>query len=133
MSISKDFLNTTIRHSWQHETSSTPDEWDAQTAPERGQCVPTALVVQDYFGGEIERLATVVDGNNETHYRNLVDGEIVDFTRAQYPETQELAPAPKELTPEYATLRDYLLSNESTASRYRILAQKVAKLLEIDN
>ncbi len=62
-----------------------------------GQCVPTALVVQDLFGGIVLRTNVVKDqlyyrkygGKTFAHYFNrLTDGKEVDLTRDQFlPET----------------------------------------------
>lgn len=123
-----DRLTTAIQQSWSHDTTSTPDEWDAETKPSRGQCVPTALVVQDYLGGSLERLATEYNGARETHYRNIAeDGSITDLTRDQYPAEQDFVPAPVE-----GDVRDYVLSNENTRRRYQLLSATVAKLLELE-
>lgn len=132
MTIRKEALEGVIRASWSHESTSIPDEWDAETAPERGQCVPTSLVVQDYLGGEIERVATFVGDAKETHYRNVVDGELIDFSRNQYPAAQEFTPAPIVGTTDFPTLREYMLSYPATEARYRILAQSVARLIDVD-
>lgn len=54
-SLQKEQLQTAIEKSWIRETSSVPDEWSEELAS-RGQCVPTALVVQDYLGGELQNI-----------------------------------------------------------------------------
>ena len=56
-------------------------KWRARWSKENntcGQCVPTALVVQYYFGGEIYK------HNNESHYFNVISGEVVDLTKEQF-------------------------------------------------
>lgn len=129
MSVSRERLESAIRQAWSQETSASPDEWDATSNPERGQCVPSSLVVQDYLGGEIERLATEYQGTRETHYRNRVDDDedIVDLTRSQYPQDQafEAAPIPGDT-------REYVLGNDRTRHRYVLLASTVEKLLTLD-
>ncbi len=127
MPMSPDNLTAAIRASWDKETTTNPDEWDAETAAERGQCVPTALVVQDQLGGDLERLATEYQGGRETHYRNVVDGEVIDLTRAQYPEDQVFEPAPVE-----GDTREYVLGNENTRRRYQLLATRVEALLTLE-
>ena len=116
-------LTTAITSSWSHETTSTPDEWSEEN-PARGQCVPTSLVVQDYLGGDIERLSTVYQGNTETHYRNIVDGEPLDLSRAQYPEDQVFKPAPVTVD-----TREYVLANANTRARYSKLTAGVQRLM----
>lgn len=130
--IRKEPLENVMRAAWQNDTTSSPDEWDGNTSPERGQCVPTALVVQDFLGGDIERLATVYNGTKETHYRNIIDGEVFDLTRAQYPDDQEFTPAPLPSNEGDPTIREYVLSYQATEERYHILAQRVTQLLNIE-
>ena len=121
-------LQEVVRASWNIDTTSSPDEWDAQTAPERGQCVPTALLVQDYLGGDLERLATEFNGARETHYRNVVNGEVVDLTRDQYPDDQQFTPAPVE-----GDVREYVLGNENTRDRYIRLSLRAALLMQLQD
>ncbi|HRC28501.1 MAG TPA: hypothetical protein PKV96_03910 [Candidatus Saccharimonas sp.] len=119
-------LERIIRASWSLDTTSLPDEWDELSAPERGQCVPTALIVQDCLGGTLERLATDYQGKQETHYRNIIDGTTIDLTRNQYPEDQVFTPAPVE-----GDLRTYVLGNEQTTRRYKALAARVIEAIEL--
>ncbi|MEO5949011.1 MAG: hypothetical protein ABIP74_01280 [Candidatus Saccharimonas sp.] len=121
-------LTSAIQQGWSAETTSSPDEWDAEHRPSRGQCVPTALVVQDHLGGSLERLATEFNGTRETHYRNVGDdGTITDLTRDQYPTDQDFIPAPVD-----GDLREYVLGNENTRRRYLLLSETVAKLLSLE-
>lgn len=46
--------------------------------PTYGQCVPTALLVQYYFGGEIYK------HNIESHYFNVINGKVIDLTKEQF-------------------------------------------------
>ena len=45
-------LENVLQRSWSKETSYCPDEWN-EGSPSLGQCAITALIVNDYFGGEI--------------------------------------------------------------------------------
>ena len=45
-----------------------------------GMCAITALVVQDYFGGDIAKIK--VDGIS--HYFNFIQNQVVDFTVKQF-------------------------------------------------
>jgi len=69
-----------IRGCWSRETSYFPQEWESKN-PARGQCLITALLARDVFGGAIIK-GTACD---EEHYWNLIPnvGE-VDFTGEQY-------------------------------------------------
>ena len=64
---------------WSLETSSI---WSAAN-PARGQCGVTALVVQDYFGGDI--LNTPVEGL--WHFYNRIAEIRFDFTATQFEHT----------------------------------------------
>ena len=131
---SPDTLTNVIRSAWNSETTSIPDEWDAETNPARGQCVPTALVVQDYMGGQIMRVMTYVNGGRETHYRNILpDGSSMDVSGDQYPETQVFSVAPVVGSVEFTTLRDYMLSYPATRHRYELLAAAVNELMALES
>lgn len=120
-------LTTAIQQSWSHETTSTPDEWSAEHSA-RGQCVPTSLVVQDYLGGDLERLATIYRDVRETHYRNVVDGEIIDLSRSQYPADQLFESAPVQ-----GDVREYVYANTNTRARYFQLTNGVQKLMYLQS
>lgn len=126
MKVQKEQLAAAIEQSWSGDTTSTPDEWGPEHIA-RGQCVPTSLVVQDYLGGDLERLATIYNGTRETHYRNLTDDGVVDLSRSQYPADQTFEPAPIE-----GDIREYVLGNENTRRRYLLLSEAVAKLLSLE-
>ena len=90
MEIAKERLLTAFEQCWTSETSSVPSEWSEEEAS-RGQCVPTALVAQDYLGADLQKLTTVFNGREESHYRNVLDdGTIFDASRSQYPRDQDL-------------------------------------------
>ncbi|MGS1017924.1 YunG family protein [Allosphingosinicella humi] len=62
--------------------------WSVRTAsnfradnPAYGQCSVTALVAQDFLGGDI--LKTRV--GNAWHFYNRIDGARIDFTQSQFP------------------------------------------------
>jgi len=75
----EDYLDA-VRSAWSRLTCAGDFDW---TCPSRGQCAVTALLVQDWFGGEILRCA-FEDGTS--HYWNLIPGMgEVDLTREQYP------------------------------------------------
>ena len=82
----------------------------------RGQCVVTALIVQDYFGGKI--LRTEIDGERHSHYFNEIDGKTIDLTAEQF-----------GLAPEYKNVeernREKLLSDRNTENRYKVLTNSV--------
>ena len=109
-------LEREIRHAWSAATSAT-SAWSADR-PSVGQCAVTALLVQDYFGGEL--LRGVVCG--ESHYWNrLPDGTEVDLTADQFQAYRLEAPAE-------ARGRAYVLSFPDTANRYQRLRASVGGL-----
>lgn len=57
------------------------EEYDFKNDPAHNQCTVTAMVVQDYFGGEILALSMPSGG---THYLNRIDGDVFDFTSDQF-------------------------------------------------
>lgn len=127
-SLQKKQLQTAIEKSWTRETSSVPDEWSKEQAS-RGQCVPTALVVQDYLEGELQRLVTVFGGQEESHYRNILpDGSIFDASRSQYPDNQDLHITKVALNG-FSSIRDKRLSEEDTLRRYQLLKGLVEQQL----
>lgn len=124
MAQSREKVVSAIRNSWDSETSASPDEWTVET-PALGQCVPSSLFIQDLLGGEVERLATERDGVRETHYRNILpDGSSLDVLGDQYSSEQEFTPAPVE-----GDVREYVLANEDTARRYRLLLDRATTLM----
>ena len=130
MEITKERLLTAFEQCWTSETSSTPSEWSEEEAS-RGQCVPTALVAQDYLGGDLQKLTTVFNGREESHYRNVLDdGTIFDASRSQYPDGQELAIAEVDLAG-FDSIREKRLSEIDVRHRYETLLRRVEKLLRI--
>ena len=79
-----------------------------------GQCAVTSLVLNDFLGGKIMRCMS----ETGSHYYNLINGEIIDLTVSQF-----------KNIPDYSTgeerTREYLLSNEDTKNRYKLLLEKI--------
>lgn len=57
------------------------EDYDFENDPSHNQCTVTAMVVQDYFGGEI--LALSMPGGG-THYLNMIDSDVFDLTSDQF-------------------------------------------------
>ena len=74
-------LRQALRESYSADLCYPPatEQWSKDN-PTFGMCSITALVLQDYLGGEICK-ATVGNGS---HYFNLIDGKIVDLTAEQF-------------------------------------------------
>lgn len=79
-----------------------------------GHCAIVALIVNDFLGGKIMRCMC----ETGSHYYNLINSEIVDFTASQFKETPDYCLS-EERT------REYLLQNDDTKKRYKILLEKV--------
>ena len=116
-----------IQDAWSYETSNNT-AWRSEN-PSLGQCAVTVCVVQDYLGGEIyNNVATFPDGKIESHYFNIVEGEIVDLTKQQFPE-ETIFSEGEAKTKEHNSTREYCLSFETTRKRYEILKARVANRL----
>jgi hypothetical protein len=105
-------LSATVERAWTRGTSADPVNWSAQNKA-WGQCAVTALLVQDCFGGELQRgkVGTL------SHYWNVLpSGEEVDLTRHQFADDVEISHIETRS-------RDYVLSDPETARRYRKLAR----------
>jgi hypothetical protein len=72
-------IRDALERSWSAETSFcfAPD-----AAPSYGQCAQTAIVVQEYLGGDI--LRTTGWHGKGRHFYNCVAGERLDFTADQF-------------------------------------------------
>lgn len=106
-----------LRRSWTATTSATPS-W-TPACPALGQCAVTALVVQDFFGGDL--LRAIVCG--DSHYWNrLSNGYEIDLTADQFSEIR------LESSPEVRA-REYVLSFSETARRYETLKDAVVACL----
>ena len=71
-------LRNIISLGWNYETCSPGSKasWSEEN-PSLGQCAITALIVNDFFGGKIMRCMA----STGSHYYNLINGVIVDFTK----------------------------------------------------
>ena len=121
-------LKKAIQTSWNKETSSDPEKWSCDN-PAWGQCAVTALIVNDYLGGDIVWAeAKITDGRGISHYFNYANRKEIDLTRIQFPE-RTIIPAGVDKRKEFASTRKYVLSFPATQQRYRILKQKVEENL----
>lgn len=130
-SISLQQLVRALQASWPVDAKNkvwgkwTPDN------PARGQCVPSSLVVQDYFGGDIVRYRMTNDDINETHYFNVLDdGTVIDSTRSQYKGAITMKPEPIDLAKNnFSSVRERCLADDETKERYEILKARVEEEL----
>ena len=121
-----------LEQSWSAETRYPGVKWDRKN-PARGQCAVSAMIVQDYFGGDLKRYSVLLDKTEEKHFVNAINDEvIVDVTRSQYP--QGIVMNEYLFTPsEYNSVREKLEADEDTLLRYSVLKSKVAKILQEDS
>jgi hypothetical protein len=106
-------LRRRLEVAWCRESSANPDAW-SPFLPSTGQCAVTALIVQDRFGGKIVR----VEIPGDSHYYNVVSEQEVDLTRDQFGTYSPISAAETRD-------REYLLRNPSTATRYRLLRERL--------
>lgn len=121
---------TALRVSWAADTAYDETDWSAEN-PARGQCVVSALVVQDYLGGDLQRFDVVGREIRETHYTNLLTGGVVlDTTASQYDTSDavRLTPTVADLKG-FDSLRNKRLADDSTRRRYELLKQRVQSVL----
>ncbi len=118
-----------LQAAWSHETSYYPDAW-TQAQPSWGQCAVSTLVAQDVLGGEILWSRVVLpSGETVSHYYNKINSEVIDLTRAQFPEGTVI-PAGVPKSDGFATTREYMLSNTDTRRRYELLKERVMRALK---
>lgn len=113
-------LEQAVRSGWALDTCFPSPEALAEWSPDnpaRGQCGPTALVLQDLLGGEL-LLAAVTAGGQPAgwHYWNRLAGGVeVDLTRAQFAAHETVGTPrvvtrprgpPRRAAEQYARLRD---------------------------
>lgn len=107
-------LETIFNLSWELRTCYKDKKhlWN-ENEPYIGQCAISALIVNDLLGADIMKVKV----GKESHYYNILDGEIIDYTKFQY----------KSGSVNYAdgklVFRDELLSDSDTRHRYYILAK----------
>jgi len=118
-----EYLEQAIRKSWGADTCypGSLDAWSLNN-PAIGQCTVTALIVQDYFGGEI------LHCDHLNHNWNKIPGiGEVDLSREQFPAGTVIC-ADGERT------REDLLESEKakkagTPERYEVFRARVKNLL----
>lgn len=96
-----------------------------------GQCAVTALVLQDYFGGEIAKVKAFNPADPRTsvsHYFNVIEGKKVDITMGQFKVGVTFSET--YAVPEgFSSMREYALSYPDTVERYEQLKAKINELL----
>jgi hypothetical protein len=112
-----------LRQSWIRETSAFPDRWTPGN-PACGQCTVSALVIQDYAGGDLVRFLVVDAGMDMRHTVNrLPGGMLLDATASQFASVPVYVPRAPET-------RAAALERQDMAVRYAILSERVERWLE---
>lgn len=112
-------LSFALLWSWGADTAK--GDWKEEI-PSLNQCAVTALVVQDYFGGDLMR-CKLNDG--DSHYWNrLPSGDEIDLTFQQFSYTKQIDDGGKIVRE-----REYVLSFPDTLERYNILKYRVEEYL----
>lgn len=125
--LSLEALKTVLRTMWSLETCDPMDAaaWTPAN-PSLGQCAATALVVNDFFGGQLlEAEVLFADGSRQGfHYWNRLPGGDVDFTREQF-SSGELVQEPHVIDrlPEFPWLAE---------DKYLILRERVYAALKLE-
>lgn len=114
--MEKEELFYNIAKSWSRDTCYPlcKENWNIDN-PSLGQCAVTSLVVNDFLGGKIMRCMC----GDTSHYYNVVNGEIIDFTVEQFG-----GKIPEYYNSEEKNRND-LLENKNTAFRYFLLLENV--------
>ena len=111
-------VRAALAASWTAQTASPLVAWTPHN-PSSGQCAVSALVLQDYCGGEIRRC--VVAGT--PHYFNRIDDQVVDSTAAQF--------GMVVINYDTSTVRSRqrILHHADTRQRYELLKEWVERLI----
>lgn len=86
-----------------------------------GQCCVTALIVQDYFGGQLKTALIKIIGWHT--WNQLPGGLEIDLTKSQFSKDVIIPPGK-------IRAREYFLSYPDTVKRYKILKRRVEKYLK---
>lgn len=100
-----------IKQSWTKETAhpAYQPKWNSNN-PYIGQCLVTALLIQELKGGEIASCKV----GRYSHFVNIINGQIEDYTKEQF-----------KISVKYKNLalkdRKLLLKNKDVLKRYEAL------------
>lgn len=108
-----------LRKAWCRKTAypSYQDKWSTDD-PSVGQCLVTALIVQDRYGGDIYSCKV---GNN-SHFVNIIGERIVDKTAEQFGGSSNI----KYVNGSFRKrARKSLLKNKDVKARYELLKSRL--------
>jgi hypothetical protein len=108
------FLEKYFQRHWSKETSYSKT-WHPNR-PSVGQCAITSLVIQEIMGGDIAKTSV----NGLSHYFNIIDGNVYDFTRDQFDDEVQYE--------EFGIIeRERILSSTDTRKRHDIFRSSLMK------
>jgi hypothetical protein len=117
-------IKKAFRRSWDEKTCYPflRNEWN-ENLPEVGQCAVTALVIQEFYGGEI-----AFNKRRNHFFNHLPSGQIIDLTRKQFKNVNNLKA-------DCFVNRTEILESEAaksvqTKNRYKVLKRRVNKELK---
>jgi hypothetical protein len=120
MKITIDELKMALFESWNYDTAF--GEWTPKCLS-LNQCAVTAMIVQDYFGGDLLRCEC---DDGDSHYWNkLPNGQEIDLTKEQFLYSGVVPFKHKAVIRD----REYVESFEETMFRYKILSNRVSENL----
>ncbi len=108
-----------LEKSWSAQTATfadTTQKWSSSNPP-RGQCLVTAVLINDMFGGKL-----IYARENHHFWNELPDKTRQDLTRNQYKTPQEFV-ITKYKTKDEVLNDEYALKNK-TKDRYNLLRQR---------
>ena len=114
-------LSYQIKKAWTKETAhpAYQPKWSSNN-PSIGQCLVTALFIQELKGGKIASCKV----GNYSHFVNIINGQIEDYTAEQF-----------KIPVNYKKLavkeRNKLLENKDTLKRYELLKANFLRLNSI--
>lgn len=118
-------IEEALRKCWCEETSTfanaDKEQW-LEKNPARGQCMITASVINDLYGGVL-----IYDKVNHHYWNQLPDGTWQDFTREQFKDKVNFV-VTKLKTKEDALFDEYGIKNNANG-RYLLLKQKLLEQL----
>ena len=108
-----------FKKAWCAETAHPAyrDKWSPNN-PSAGQCVVTALIVQETVGGDIYACKV----GRSSHFVNIIDDKIYDLTADQFGGTDNV----KYIDGSFKLRsRESLLRNKDVLARYQILKERL--------
>ena len=120
-----ELIKEALKASWCRETAYWTDQpyWSEQNKS-RGQCTVTVMVINDFFGGIMERGRS--KKYNLYHYWNIIENKKVDLTFEQFIGDKDDIVFDNIVS----KTKDDLMRIRNVRERYKLLRGKVDEYLE---